>query len=133
VFLDETWAKTNMAKCYGRARRGQRVVASVPHGHWKTTTFLAALRHDRITAPCVFDGAINGERFRAWVEQALAPTLGRGDVVIMDNLPRPQGPRRARRDRGERRLPALSAALLARLEPDRAGIRQAQGPAAIRR
>jgi transposase len=87
VFIDETWAKTNMARCYGRARRGQRVVAAVPHGHWKTTTFLAALRHDRIEAPCVFDGAINGERFLAYVEQALAPTLGRGDVVIMDNLP----------------------------------------------
>ena len=57
----------------------------MPHGHWKTTTFLAALRHDRITAPCVFDGAINGERFR-YIEQALAPTLGPGDLVIMDNL-----------------------------------------------
>lgn len=87
VFVDETWATTAMARRYGRARRGRRVVAAVPHGHWKTTTFLAALRHDRITAPCVFDGAINGERFLAWVEQALAPTLRRGDVVIMDNLP----------------------------------------------
>ena len=87
VFIDETWAKTNMTRRYGRARRGRRVVAAVPHGHWKTTTFLAALRHDRITAPCVFDGAINGERFFAWVEQALAPTLDSGDVVIMDNLP----------------------------------------------
>jgi transposase len=67
-------------------RRGQRLVAAVPHGHWKTTTFLAALRDDRISAPCVFDGAINGERFRAWVEQALAPTLCPGDLVIMDNL-----------------------------------------------
>jgi transposase len=68
-------------------RRGQRLVAAVPHGHWKTTTLVAALRHDRITAPCVFDGAINGERFLAWVEQDLAPTLRRGDLVIMDNLP----------------------------------------------
>ena len=86
VFIDETWAATNMARRHGRARRGQRVVAAVPHGHGKTTTFLAALRHDRITAPCVFDGPINGERFLADVEQALAPTLQPGDVVIMDNL-----------------------------------------------
>ena len=62
-------------------------MAAVPHGHWKTTTFIAALRHDSLAAPCVFDGAINGARFLAWVEQALAPTLRAGDVVIMDNLP----------------------------------------------
>jgi transposase len=86
VFIDETWATTNMARRHGRARRGQRLVAAVPHGHWKTTTFLAALRHDGISAPCVFDGAINGARFRAWVEQALAPTLHPGDVVVLDNL-----------------------------------------------
>jgi transposase len=86
VFVDETWATTTMARRHGRARRGQRLVAAVPHGHWKTMTFLAALRHDRIDAPCVFDGAINGARFRAWVEQALAPTLRPGDLVIMDNL-----------------------------------------------
>lgn len=106
MFIDETWAKTNMARRHGRARRGQRVVAAVPHGHWKTTTFLAALRHDRITAPCVFDGAINGERFRAYIEQALAPTLGRGDVVIMDNLPAHKvlGVREAIQARGARLL-----------------------------
>jgi transposase len=86
VFIDETWATTNMARRHGRARRGQRLVAAVPHGHWKTTTFLAALRHDGISAPCVFDGAINGARFRAWVEQALALTLRRGDIVVLDNL-----------------------------------------------
>jgi transposase len=83
VFIDETWATTNMARRYGRAQRG---VAAVPHGHWKTTTFLAALRHDGITAPCVFDGAINGTRFLAYVEQALAPTLRPGDIVVLDNL-----------------------------------------------
>jgi transposase len=86
VFLDETWASTNMARRHGRARRGQRLVAAVPHGHWKTTTFLAALRHDGISAPCVFDGAINGARFLAYVEQALAPTLRPGDIVVLDNL-----------------------------------------------
>ena len=86
VFIDETWAKTNMARTHGRCPRGQRLVASVPHGPWKTLTFLAALRVDRITAPCVLDGPINGESFLAYVQQSLLPTLRRGDVVIMDNL-----------------------------------------------
>jgi transposase len=86
VFIDETWATTAMARRYGRARRGTRVVGAVPHGHWKTTTLVAALRTDGLTAPCVFDGAINGARFLAYVEQALAPTLRPGDIVVMDNL-----------------------------------------------
>ena len=86
VFIDETWAKTNMTRTHGRCPRGQRLVAKVPHGHWKTLTFLAALRCDRIDAPFVLDGPINGEWFRAYVEQLLVPTLQPGDVVIMDNL-----------------------------------------------
>lgn len=86
VFIDETWAKTNMTRTHGRAPTGQRLVAKVPHGHWTTLTFLAALRHDRIDAPYVLDGPINGEYFRAWVEQHLVPTLSPGDVVILDNL-----------------------------------------------
>lgn len=86
VFVDETWATTNMARRHGRSPRGQRMVASVPHGHWQTSTFVAGLRQDGITAPCVLDGAINGRLFRAWVEQFLAPTLRPGDVVILDNL-----------------------------------------------
>jgi transposase len=86
VFLDETWASTNMTRRYGLAPRGERLVAPVPHGHWKTTTFLAALRHDRLAAPCVIDGPINGEVFLAYVEQFLAPTLRPGDIVVMDNL-----------------------------------------------
>ena len=86
VFLDETWATTNMARRYGRAPRGERVIASVPHGHWKTSTFVAGLREDAITAPLVIDGAMNGETFRAYIEQFLAPTLAHGDIVIMDNL-----------------------------------------------
>jgi transposase len=86
VFIDETWATTAMARRYGRARRGARVVGAVPHGHWKTTTVVAALRHDGLSAPCVFDGAINGARFLAYVKQGLAPTLRPGDVVVMDNL-----------------------------------------------
>jgi transposase len=75
-----------MVRAYGRAPRGQRLVGRVPHGHWKTTTFLAALRQDAITAPCVIDGPINGETFLAYVEQFLVPTLAPGDIVIMDNL-----------------------------------------------
>jgi transposase len=86
VFVDETWASTNMARRYGRSPKGERCLGAVPHGHWKTSTFLAGLRHNRIDAPCVIDGPIDGETFRAWVEQFLAPTLSAGDIVIMDNL-----------------------------------------------
>ena len=87
VFIDETWATTSMARRYGRAPRGERLIASVPHGHWKTSTFVAGLRYDAITAPLVIDGAMNGTIFLAYVEQFLAPTLAPGDIVIMDNLP----------------------------------------------
>lgn len=86
VFVDETWASTNMARRYGRSRRGQRLVMPVPHGHWKTTTFVAALRVDGLTAPTVVDGAMTGELFEAYVKQQLVPTLRAGDVVVMDNL-----------------------------------------------
>ena len=86
VFIDETWTKTNMTRLYGWAPRGERLVDKVPQGKWKTATFLAALRNDRIEAPCVFDGPINGERFRAYVEQFLIPTLKPNDIVILDNL-----------------------------------------------
>jgi transposase len=75
-----------MTRLYGRAPCGQRLVDAVPHGHWKTSTFVAALRCDGLTAPAVFDGAINGDAFLAYVEQILVPTLRKGDVVIMDNL-----------------------------------------------
>ena len=86
VFIDETWAKTNMTRTHGRCAKGQRLVDKVPHGHWKTLTFLAALRCDAITAPFVLDGPINGDWFLAYVEQVLVPTLKPGDVVVMDNL-----------------------------------------------
>jgi transposase len=86
VFIDETWAKTNMAPIRGWTRRGQRLPARVPYGHWKTMTFLAALRCDRIDAPCVFDQPINGASFGAYVAQVLVPTLTPGDIVILDNL-----------------------------------------------
>ncbi len=86
VFIDETWASTNMTPRYGRCEIGKRLIGYTPFGHWKTTTFLAALRHDGLTAPCVFDGAINGEKFAAYIEQELVATLSPGDIVIMDNL-----------------------------------------------
>jgi transposase len=86
VFLDETWVKTNMAPRYGWGPRGQRLEAHVPHGHWKTLTFVAALRHDRIAAPWVIDGPINGDLFRLYVERVLVPTLHAGDIVVLDNL-----------------------------------------------
>jgi transposase len=86
VFIDETWAKTNMTRHHGRCARGARLVAKVPYGRWRTLTFLAALRCDRIDAPCVIDGPINGLSFRAYVEQFLVPALTAGDIVIMDNL-----------------------------------------------
>jgi transposase len=75
-----------MTRRYGRAPCGQRLVAAVPHGHWKTSTFIAGLRTGGLTAPLVVDGAVNGDVFLAYVEQVLAPTLTAGDIVIMDNL-----------------------------------------------
>jgi transposase len=86
VFIDETATSTNMVRPRGRCRRGERLIGSVPHGHWKTITLVAGLRHDRIVAPFVIDGPMNGATFLAYIEQCLAPTLDRGDVVIMDNL-----------------------------------------------
>jgi len=86
VFIDETWAKTNMTRLRGWAPRGRKLLAKVPQGHWRTLTFLAALRRDRIDAPFVLDGPINGRSFLAYVEQLLVPTLSHGDIVIMDNL-----------------------------------------------
>jgi transposase len=80
------WTKTNMARLYGWAPVGTRLVDAVPHGHWNTSTFIAGLRENGLVAPCVFRGAINGELFLAYVEQVLAPTLTTGDIVIMDNL-----------------------------------------------
>ena len=86
VFIDETSAQTNMVRTHGWGRRGQRLRGQAPHGHWQTFTFLAALQHDRIDAPCVLDGPINSESFKAYIEQFLVPTLKPGDIVIMDDL-----------------------------------------------
>jgi transposase len=86
VFLDETGTATNMARRYGRSLSQQRLVAAVPHGHWRTTTFVAGLRQTGIVAPLVLDGPMTGPAFRAYVEQFLAPSLAPGDVVVLDNL-----------------------------------------------
>jgi transposase len=86
VFIDETGASTKMVRRHGRDPRGQRLRCSVPHGHWKTSTFVGALRLSGMTAPMVLDGPMNGPCFLAYVQQVLAPTLKPGDIVIMDNL-----------------------------------------------
>jgi DDE superfamily endonuclease len=87
VFVDETGASTQMARLYGRAKRGRRVVSRIPWGHWKTVTFVAGLRLDGLTAPFVIDCAMNGAIFIEYLQQCLAPTLRPGDIVIIDNLP----------------------------------------------
>ena len=86
AFIDETSVKTNMAKTTGWAPRGQRLVDHAPFGHWRTQTFIGALRHDRLDAPWVIDGAMNAEMFKLYIETQLVPTLRAGDVVILDNL-----------------------------------------------
>lgn len=106
VFIDETWVKTNMAPLRGWAPIGERLPGPAPFGHWKTSTFIGALRHDRIDAPWVFDGPVNGNVFRTYVERVLVPTLKPGDVVVMDNLGSHKGPsiRRAIRAVGAKLL-----------------------------
>ena len=106
MFIDETWAKDNMTRLRGRCRRGQRLIDKVPMARWQTTTFLAALRIDRMTAPMVLDGPIDGEWFLAYVEQVLCPTLMAGDIVILDNL----GSHRS--DKVRQAIEARSATLL---------------------
>lgn len=91
MFLDETGASTKMARRYGRAPRGERLRMSVPHGHWKTTTFIGGLRLSGMTAPMVLDGPMTGAWFLAYVQQVLVPTLRPGDVVVLDNLPAHKG------------------------------------------
>jgi transposase len=86
IFLDETWAKTNMTRLRGRAPLGQRLIDAIPHGHWKTTTLIAALGLGGVRCATVVDGAINADVFEAFVAQVLVPELGPGDVVVLDNL-----------------------------------------------
>jgi transposase len=110
IFIDETWAKTNMTRLRGRALRGQRLIAKVPHGHWKTTTLIAALDDQGMRCSTTVDGAVNGEVFEAFVEQVLAPRLKPGDVVVMDNLS-------SHRGQGVRRLIGKAHASLLYLPP----------------
>jgi transposase len=114
VFIDETWAKTNMTPLRGWAPRGRKLLAKVPQGRWRTVTFLAALRCDRIEAPCVIDGPIDGESFRAYVEQVLVPTLKPGDIVIFDNL----GSHKGRAVRHAIRAAGAKLFLLPKYSPD---------------
>jgi transposase len=93
VFIDETWAKTNMARTHGRAPRGERLRAAVPHGHWNTTTFVAGLTMRGMISPFVLSGPINRAAFETYVEKVLVPELHPGDIVIMDNLSSHKGPR----------------------------------------
>jgi transposase len=110
VFIDETSASTKMARLYGRCARGQRLRVGLPHGHWKTTTFVAGLRLSGFTAPMVLDGPMTGPWFAAYVEQILVPTLRPGDVVILDNLP-------PHKSATVRELVAATGATLRRLPP----------------
>jgi transposase len=93
VFIDETWAKTNMTRLRGRSPRGERLIARIPHGHWKTTTLIAALDHQGMRCSTTVDGAVNRDVFEAFVEQVLMPTLKIGDIVVMDNLSSHKGQR----------------------------------------
>jgi transposase len=93
IFIDETWAKTNMTRLRGRCMRGERLVAKTPHGHWNTTTLIGALGIDGVRCSTVVDGPVNGDIFQAFIDQVLCPTLQPGDVVVMDNLPSHKSPR----------------------------------------
>ena len=95
VFIDETGCATNMARRYGRCARSERLKGQVPHGHWKITTFTAGLRVDGLTAPMVLDGAMNGDWFKAYVEQVLVPTLSPGDIVVREGSPPQPAPAKA--------------------------------------
>ena len=125
VFIDETWTRTDMAPLRGWAPRGRRLTAKVPHGRWKTMTFLAALRHDRIDAPWFIEGPIDGESFRTYVEKVLLPTLRPGDIVVMDNL----GSHKGKVVRQLIRSARANAQVLTRPEPDRTDPCQAQASA----
>ncbi len=126
VFLDETWIKTDMTRLRGWFKRGTALVAKVPHGHWKTLTFIAGLRQGEVVAPCVFDGPINANSFSAWVEQSLVPTLKPGDVVVLDNLSSHKDPRASKAIRAAGAHLLVPAALQPRSQPDRDALRQAQ-------
>ena len=132
VFVDETAANTKMVRLSGRCRRGERLIGRVPQGHWKTITFVAALRRNGMRAPCTLDGSMNGAKFLAYVKQCLAPNLKRKDKVVIDNLPahKAVGIREAIEARGAtlRYLPPI----LARPEFHRDAVQQVEGVSAQR-
>lgn len=121
VFIDETWIKTNMTRTHGRCRKGERLRAKVPNGHWKTLTFVGALRLDCLTAPCVIDGPIDGESFLAYVAQCLVPILRPGDIVVLDNL----GSHKSKAVRAAIRKAGAKLFLLPQYSPDLNPIEQA--------
>jgi transposase len=141
VFIDETAVSTNLVRLNGRAPRGERVIGSVPLGTWKTITFVAALRHNKMTAPMVVEGAMTGEMFLAYVEQCLVPTLKRNDIVVMDNCRVHLGPaiRQAIEKRGRHFAPCRntrptstrSRCLTANSRPSCARLRRELFPASI--
>jgi DDE superfamily endonuclease len=126
VFLDETGTTTKMTRLRGRTRRGARLKAQAPFGHWLTQTFIAGLRRDGLTAPWVVDQPMNRKIFDTYVETQLAPTLQPGDVVILDNLPSHKSAKAEALLK--RSLVPVPAALQPGPQPDRNGVRQAQGP-----
>ena len=128
MFLDETGITTNLLRRYGRAPRGARVHDHAPCGRWQTSTFLAALRVTGLTAPGVFDGAIDGESFRAYIEQILVPTLQPGDIVHCRQSRGPQGRRHPTRHPGRRGHPLVLATLQPGPQSHRALLREAQSP-----
>jgi hypothetical protein len=128
VFLDETGTTTKMTRLRGRARRGARLKADAPFGHWATQTLIAGLRCDGLTAPWVVDQPMNREIFDTYVETQLAPTLQMGDVVILDNLPSHKSAKGRGCPQAARSLVPLPAALQPGPQSDRNGVRKAQGP-----
>ena len=118
VFIDETGTSSNMARLRGRCRRDQRLLAKIPHGHWRIATFVAALRHNAITAPFVIDEPMNATIFLTYLEQCLVPTLNPGDIVVMNNLS-------AHKNENVRRIIETAGAELRYLPPDLNPIEQA--------
>src|SRR5712671_6478185 len=126
VFIDETWTRTDMAPLRGWAERGRRLTAKVPHGRWKTMTFLAALRHDRIDAPWFIEGPIDGDSFRTYVAKVLLPTLRPRRYRCPGQSRQPQKQSRASAHSLRRRQTLLPAKILTRPEPHRTGLCQTQ-------
>ena len=131
IFIDETWTKTNMTRLRGRAPRGERLIDKVPHGHWKTTTLIAALGISGMRCSTVVDGAVNGDVFEAFVEQVLVPELRRGDVVVMGNLSSLKRGRVRELIEAAGSAAAVLAAVQSRPQSDRVDLRQGEATAPV--